>query len=144
MELIKKLQFLKNNLKAIFPNENYLLVILLHVYKFSPFLIGSSEGYYLDVFLKDDLNIYNKMKKSLDDKYELEFEYSERDRQLFNEQEKSSLFHVYAKGQVLLEVKWITKDYSKDLWLYIHYLDKTSAKAFIKTNKPVEVVADDF
>ena len=104
----------------------------------------TDDGYYLDVFLKDDLNIYTKMKKSLDDKYELEFEYSERDRQLFNEQEKSSLFHVYAKGQVLLEVKWITKDYSKDLRLYIHYLDKTSAKAFIKTNKPVEVVADDF
>ena len=57
---------------------------------------------------------------------------------------KSSLFHVYAKGQVLLEVKWITKDYSKDLRLYIHYLDTKSAKAFIKTNKPVEAVADDF
>ena len=104
----------------------------------------TDDGYYLDVFLEDDLNIYTKMKKSLGDKYELEFEYSERDRQLFNEQEKSSLFHVYANGQVLLEIKWITKDYSKNLRLYIHYLDTKSAEAFIKTNKPVEAVADDF
>ena len=104
----------------------------------------TDDGYYLDVFLADDLNIYTKMKKSLGDKYELEFEYSERDRQLFNEQEKSSLFHVYANGQVLLEIKWITKDYSKNLRLYIHYLDTKSAEAFIKTNKPVEAVADDF
>lgn len=104
----------------------------------------TDDGYYLDVFLEDDLNIYTKMKKSLGDKYELEFEYSERDRQLFNEQEKSSLFHVYAKGQVLLEIKWVTKDYSKNLRLYIHYLDTKSAEAFIKTNKPVEAVADDF
>ena len=104
----------------------------------------TDDGYYLDVFLADDLNIYTKMKKSLGDKYELEFEYSERDRQLFNEQEKSSLFHVYANGQVLLEIKWITKDYSKNLRLYIHYLDTKSAEVFIKTNKPVEAVADDF
>ena len=85
----------------------------------------TDDGYYLDIFRADDANIYTKMKKSLSDKYELEFEYSERDRQLFNEKEKTSLFHTYSKGQVILEIKWITKDYSKDLRLYIHYLDES-------------------
>ena len=51
----------------------------------------TDDGYYLDIFRADDANIYTKMKKSLSDKYELEFEYSERDRQLFNEKEKTSL-----------------------------------------------------
>ena len=104
----------------------------------------TDDGYYLDIFRADDANIYTKMKKSLSDKYELEFEYSERDRQLFNEKEKTSLFHTYSKGQVILEIKWITKDYSKDLRLYIHYLDEASAKAFIEANKPVRATADDF
>ena len=104
----------------------------------------TDDGYYFDIFLEEDSNIYTKMKKSLSNKYALEFEYSERDRQLFNENEKSSLFHAYSKGQVLLEISWKEKDYLKQLWLYIHYLDVGSAKAFLEANKPVRATADDF
>ena len=106
----------------------------------------TDDGYYLDIFLaeSEELNIYTKMRKSLSNKYELEFEFSERDRQLFNEQEKLSLFHAYSRGQVVLEISWKEKDYSKELWLYIHYLDVASAKAFLEANKPVRATADDF
>ena len=104
----------------------------------------TDDGYYLDIFREDDANIYTKMKKSLSDKYTLEYEYSERDRQLFNESEKSSLFHVFSKGQVLLEINRKEKDYSNDLWLYIHYLDVDSAEAFLEANRPLRATSDDF
>ena len=58
--------------------------------------------------------------------------------------QKLSLFHAYSRGQVVLEISWKAKDYSKELWLYIHYLDVASAKAFLEANKPVRATADDF
>ena len=33
---------------------------------------------------------------------------------------------------------------SKELWLYIHYLDEDAAKVFLEKNKPVRASSDDF
>ena len=101
-------------------------------------------GFSLDIFGEGDSNIYTKMKKSISDKYTLEYEYSERDRQLFNESEKSSLLHVYSKGQVVLEIARKTKDYSSDLWLFLHYRDSHQGELFLEKNKPVRATSDDF
>ena len=84
------------------------------------------------------------MKNTFDKKYTLDYGYSERDRQLFNEVEKDRLLHVYSKGQVVLEINRKEKDYSNDLWLYIHYFDPTSAKIFLEINKPIRASTDDF
>ena len=101
-------------------------------------------GFYLDIFGEGDSNIYTKMKKSISDKYTLEYEYSERDRQLFNESEKSSLLHVYSKGQVVLVITRKEKDYSNDLWLYINYRDPYQGEWFLEKYKPVRATSDDF
>ena len=106
--------------------------------------IVEGGGFYFDVFGEGDSNIYTKTKKSLSNKYTLEYEYSERDRQLFNEYEKSSLFHVYSKGQVALEITHKEKDYSNDLWLYIAYRDPHQGEWFLGKNRPIRASEDDF
>jgi hypothetical protein len=92
----------------------------------------------------DEPNIYLKMKKNFDAKYVLDYEYSERDRQLFNEGEKDDLLGVYSNGQVALRINLKERDYSKDLWLYIEYRDVDAAKEFLEKNRPVIATLDDF
>ena len=94
----------------------------------------------------DEPNIYLKMKKNFDTKYVLDYEYSERDRQLFNEGEKDDLLSVYSNGQVLLRIsrKERENSYSKDLWLYIEYRDVGAAIEFLEKNRPVISTLDDF
>ena len=92
----------------------------------------------------DEPNIYLKMKKNFDTKYALDYEYSERDRQLFNEEEKKELLGVYSNGQVVLKINRKERDYSKDLWLYIEYRDVKSGKQFLEKNRPVTANLDDF
>ena len=101
-------------------------------------------GGYLGIFGEGDSNIFIKMKNTFDKKYTLDYGYSERDRQLFNESEKDRLLHVYSKGQVVLEINRKEKDYSNDLWLYVHYFDSTSAKSVLERNKPIRASDDDF
>ena len=101
-------------------------------------------GGYLGIFGEGDSNIFIKMKNTFDKKYTLDYGYSERDRQLFNESEKSRLYRVYSKGQVALEINRKEKDYSYELWLYIHYLDSDSANEFLEKNRPVRASEDDF
>ena len=128
-----------NNIKFKAHYTDDLLDILL--LDMGPIVDG---GFSLDVFGEGDSNIYTKMKKSISDKYTLEYEYSERDRQLFNESEKSSLLHVYSKGQVVLEIARKTKDFSSDLWLFLHYRDSHQGELFLEKNKPVRATSDDF
>jgi len=92
----------------------------------------------------DEPNIYLKMKSNLDAKYVLDYEYSERDRQLFNENVKDELLGVYSNGQVVLRINRKERDYSKDLWLYIEYRDVDSAKSFLEKNRPATATLDDF
>ena len=100
----------------------------------------------LVVSTDNEANIYLKMKKNLDAKYVLNYEYSERDRQLFNEGEKEDLLGVYSNGQVVLRITLKERDnsYSKDLWLYIEYRDVDLAKSFLEKNRPVTATLDDF
>jgi len=114
--------------------------------------IVSSDGSFfstlnnLVVSSNDEPNIYLKMKKNFDAKYVLDYEYSERDRQLFNEGEKEELLGVYSNGQVALKINLKERDnsYSKELWLYIEYRDADSAKRFLDQNRPVTATLDDF
>ena len=105
--------------------------------------IVNTEGF-LSVFGENDSNIFIKMRKTMDKNYSRDYGYSERDRQLFNESEKSRLYEVYSKGQVVLEISRKEKDWSSDLWLYIHYLDPSKAETFLNDNRPVRASDDDF
>ena len=105
--------------------------------------IVNTEGF-LSVFGENDSNIFIKMRKTMGKNYSRDYGYSERDRQLFNEYEKSRLYEVYSKGQVVLEINRKEKDWSSDLWLYIHYLDPSKAETFLNENRPVRASEDDF
>jgi hypothetical protein len=105
--------------------------------------IVNTEGF-LSVFGENDSNIFIKMRKTMDKNYSRDYGYSERDRQLFNESEKSRLYEVYSGGKVVLEISRKEKDWSSDLWLYIHYLDPSKAETFLNENRPVRASEDDF
>ena len=105
--------------------------------------IVNTEGF-LSVFGENDSNIFIKMRNTMDKNYSRDYGYSERDRQLFNESEKSRLYRVYSKGQVVLEISRKEKDWYSDLWLYIHYLDPSKAEKFLEENRPVRASEDDF
>jgi len=105
--------------------------------------IVNTEGF-LSVIGENDSNIFIKMRKTMGKNYSRDYGYSERDRQLFNEYEKSRLYEVYSKGQVVLEISRKEKDWSSDLWLYIHYLDPSKAETFLNDNRPVRASDDDF
>jgi len=94
----------------------------------------------------DETNIYLKMRNNLDKKYKLDFTFSERERQLFNKNQKKELYSVYNNGQVALSIKRKEKDnsYFVDLWLYVEYRDKKSAQVFFKSKKPVRTKKSDF
>jgi hypothetical protein len=103
-----------------------------------------NTGGFLSVFGENDSNIFVKMKNTFDKKYTLDYGYSERDRQLFNESEKSSLYRVYSNGQVVLKLNRKEKDWSSDLWLYINYRDPHQAEWFLEKYRPVRASEDDF
>jgi len=111
--------------------------------------IVASDGSFLSelnnlvISSKDEPNIYLKMKKNFDSKYALNYEYSERDRQLFNEGLKNELLGVYSDGQVTLKIMRKEEDYSKDLWLYIEYRGK-GAKDHLELKRPVKASLNDF
>ena len=93
---------------------------------------------------KGETNIYLNMRTTLGKKYKLDFEFIERDRQLFNKDEKDKLYTVYEKGQVALLVTRKKKGYSHDLWLYIEYRDVKPAEVFFKSAKPKRAKKSDF
>ena len=106
--------------------------------------IITSDGLFLDMFNEDSL--YLKMEKTFDSKYVLDYGYSDRDRQLFNEGMKDALLRVYSNGQVTLIITHKKREgsYSTDLWLYVEYRDVEWGKQFLDSNRPVNVNLDDF
>ena len=96
-------------------------------------------------FSKDpnDGNILNSMRNTLS-KYKMDYEYTERERELFNEEEKDSLIVVYEGGKVALVIKRIETDYIPQNRLYVEYRDTEAAKQFYEKNKPKRASASDF
>ena len=83
------------------------------------------------------------MRKTLE-KYNLDYEYTERERELFNAGEKDKLIVVYEGGKVVLMIKKQTKDYATQARLYIQYRDSDTAKKFYESNMPKRATSDDF
>ena len=89
-------------------------------------------------------NIYAKMSGALREKYSVTHEYNERDRQLFNEKEKTSLYVVFEDGQVVLRISRIKKEYSNDLRVYVEYRDLEHGKTFAEETRPKRASVSDF
>ncbi len=93
-------------------------------------------------------NIYLKMRNGLGAKYKMDFEFSERDRQLFNEGVKGKLYTVYNGGQVALLIgrkkRGSSPWSSSDLWLYVEYRDVKPGQRFLKSTKPKRAKTSDF
>ena len=83
----------------------------------------------------DDDPLLN-MRGTLGSKYVMDYDWSERDRQLYNAQEKENLYTVYAKGQVALRFH---RNRS-----YVEYREPETAKKFLEDNRPKEAKSSDF
>ena len=92
----------------------------------------------------DDGDIVLSTRKALS-KYEIDYQFSERDRQLYNEQEKDKLYIVYEKGQVALLLTRVKKStYDIDNHLFVEYRGPETAKQFLENNRPKKATSSDF
>jgi hypothetical protein len=90
----------------------------------------------------DPDNPYVKLKTSLGAKYQLDWEFTERDRKLFNEGAKSSLWTSYNNGQIFSQIYRIDK-YS-NLKLFVHYHTKEEGAKLSDERRPKNVKFDNF
>ena len=74
----------------------------------------------------------------------MDFEFSERDRQLFNEKVKDNFYTVYHGEQVALLIDLKKKVYLRDLWLYFVYRDVKPVQRFLKSTKPKRAKMSEF
>lgn len=103
--------------------------------------IGPIYQTFLDNIVGDPTNPYIKLKKSLDSKYEMEWKFTERDRKLFNENEKESLWTSYNGGEIFSQI--LREEYS-DLRLFVHYHTKEDGKKLSEERRSQNVNFDDF
>ena len=82
------------------------------------------------------LNLGNALKKN----YSIDWEWTERDRVLFNENKKNSLWVSFENGQVMLEIK--REGY--DMNLYVHYYTEDDGKKYSEERKPKNTNFSDF
>ena len=94
----------------------------------------------------DSNNLYRDMAEKLNAKYDYEYGFSERDREIFNAKQKKELLQVYSNGQVVLKISRKTGEntFLEKLWLDIEYRDVKSGKLFLKRNRPVAANLNDF
>ena len=105
--------------------------------------LGPLYQSYLDKIIGDPNNPYRKLKKSLDSKYALDWEFTERDRRLFNEDSsRKSLWTSYEDGIVFSEIRRVEK-YS-DLRLFVHYHTVKKGKQLTNDRKPQNANFSDF
>ena len=90
-------------------------------------------------------DIYTKMRIAFDKKYKLDFEFSERDVEFFNNGDKNSLNVVYEKGKVAFSILRVKKnDYEIENRFYVSYRGTDWASKFYNESKPNKASIDDF
>jgi len=104
--------------------------------------VGPLYQSFLDNIIGDPNNPYIKLKKSLESNYQVEWEFTERDRKLFNEGEKDSLWTSYNGGQIFSQI--VRKDKYSDLRLFVHYHTETEGKNLSEKRRPKNVNFNDF
>jgi len=102
--------------------------------------VGPLYQTYLDYIIEDPNNPYNNLKNNLSKKYGIDWESTERDRNLFNEGEKDSLWSSFGDNQIFLEIRRV--DY--DMELFVHYLTKEDGKLFSEKISPKNANFSDF
>ena len=85
-------------------------------------------------------NPYQSLRDGLDQTYNLDWEFSERDRKLFNESKRDSLWVSYNEGMVLIEIR----REKFDINLYLYYYSEDEGKKISEELRPQNVNFNDF
>ena len=91
----------------------------------------------------NDGDILNTTRRALN-KYEVDYEYSKRDLELYEEGEKDKLQIVYEGGKVALVIEKIKKGYGYENRLFVDYREPHVAINYLEKNKPQRASTDDF
>ena len=102
--------------------------------------VGPVYQTFLDKIINDPNNPFVKLRKSLLDKYELDWEFTERDRKLFNEGKKDNLYLSFEQGRVLLEVR----SERGENQLYVRYSSPEIGKNYLNDLRPQNADFKDF
>lgn len=102
---------------------------------------GEQQGTVVDLILLNPDSQYNKLKKSLGGKYPTDFEFSDRDKELFNTGKLDELVNSYQQGQVRLK---LFENRSGVVELQVSYQNSQLGREFIEKNKPSSLNSGDF
>tara|TARA_A100001015_G_scaffold214589_1_gene240896 strand:+ start:1454 stop:1777 length:324 start_codon:yes stop_codon:yes gene_type:complete len=85
-------------------------------------------------------DIFSKTFSTLSKKYITSFKFSERERQLYNEYKKSSLYIIFEDGKVAMRIQRL----NQDSYLYVEYRDTLQAKLLLENIIPITAKESDF
>ena len=103
--------------------------------------IGEQHGQNVNLILLNPESQYNKLRKSLGEKYKTDFEFSDRDKELFNTGKLDKLVNSYQQGQVIL---MLFENRIGGVRLQVSYQNSQLGREFIEKNKPSSLNSDDF
>ena len=102
--------------------------------------VGPIYQNFLDRIIENENNPLINLRKNLASKYGMDWEFTERDRKLFNEGQKDSLWTSFAGNQIYLEVRRVRAG----LGLFVHYHDKEKGLQLSEDRKPKNADFKDF
>ena len=104
--------------------------------------IGPLHETYLDPEKFVLTHPYRQLRETLDKKYRLDWEFTDRDRILFNAQERDNLFVSYRVGQIFIEIERDIE--SSKIRLFVRYYSFEEGRRLFVKRHPNNVNFNDF
>lgn len=104
--------------------------------------IGPLHETFLDVEKSDPINPYRQLRESLDKKYRLDWDFTDRDRILFNAGERDNLFVAYSSGRIFIEIERGVG--LSNYRLFVRYYPSADGKQLSAERRPNNANFDDF
>lgn len=96
---------------------------------------------FMDLIVENDRNPYISLRTSMEEKYKVDWEFTERQRSLFNSGEISNLFISMQDGQAFIN---IARDINGDIRLLAEYYSPSRGQAVSSSRRPKNADMSDF
>ena len=96
---------------------------------------------YKDFLYENDDNPLTKLRRQLDTKYGMDWEFTERDRKLFNEGAKKAVYISYSNGQLMIK---IYKDSNNKDQILLMYNSEKWGRHLMEKRRPKNANTNDF
>ena len=102
--------------------------------------VGPLYQRFIDRIIETESNHFVSLKNNMSNRYNLDWEFTERQKNLFNEGEIADLYISFAGGQAFINIK---RD-GRNLRLFVEYYDAEKGADLSESRKPVGAKVDDF